>query len=870
MKNRITASILSISFLLLLSMSGKAMGQNNYDNDQQRLQIDYLKPQSYQLSAIEIIGTQSIEPEVLQALIDLQPGDQITIPGEAITAAMEKIWRQKIIKDIAVYVKPTGPKHVALQFYVEESPRLANYTLDGVTKKELRQLKDKLKISKGKVINQKLLKNIQKTIKKYFLSNGFKDVKLTIDIEEIPDNSAYKQLKIQVQKGKKVIINKIILKGNQKIDSDLLKAAFTHLKERPRFTLVKDILYKIITLHPLREGGVLRHLPSLEATIAYLKKHCIFSSSQFVPDQYLAEQQTILQYYYDRGYRDAKIVQNRLAYPRAGFLDIYLTIQEGEQYVIRNISWVGNYLYSTKKLNKILNLPAGTIYSASLLRERLQYNPYGPDVSSHYMDQGYLFFNINPVERLIEGNQVDLELRINEGSQATISNVTILGNTYTHDYIIRRELKSLPGDKFSRAKIIRSQRELAMLNIFDMKKMDVYPIPDISHKTAELVYTVKESPHFDIKLGITMKSGGSFGGNIDFGTNNFSLRNACHLKTPLGDVQNLKIKAIFYGFNHQEFVFQFLDPWVSLKKKPLALGIDMHQSFQQHQYKKNEKGLLATWGLNANVGRRLTWPDDYCSLQVGAGYTLNLYKNMEIIWPQRHFTGVMHEIITKFTISRNSLDHPTYPKNGSNINLEIKLTPPYSLFVNKMPKNIVDKLKLKEYHQTILDINWFYNFFGDWVVGLFTHGGVLGNFSSKGEIGPFERFFMGGNALADFSLLRKESISLRGYPEEYLAPISSKTRYKGGVLFDKFGVEIRHPIVQSTMLNIYALAFMEAGNVWANYKDFKLFDLYRSFGVGVRCFLPIGAIGLDWGFGIDKKSKETLELTWSLGGGTGR
>lgn len=837
------------------------------------IELNYLQPRTYLVEDIQVVGVQSLDPEALIAISGLAVGDMLQIPGPLVTNAMEKLWQQKLIKDVSIYATRVTGNHVSLTIYIVESPRLSSYTLEGVTPGDKKKLADKINLVKGKIITPKLIKGLQKNIKKHFLDVGYRNIKVEITTVPDPADAAYKQLHIQVDKGEKAIINQIVIKGNHHISSDLLRSQL-QLQEKPRFTLVKDILHKIGTLQPIRKGGIFWNLPSWDQTIVYLKSHAIFTSSPFAQSKYAADKRRILQYYQNQGYRDAAIVKDKVAQTRKGLLNLSLQIEEGEKYYIRNIQWVGNYLHTAKELNRILNVKPGSIYSPRLLQERIYFNVAGKDVSSLYMDDGFLFFQVEPVEVAIEGNQVDLELRVNEGTQATVNQVTIRGNYYTHEEVIRRELKVLPGDKFSRAKLIRSQRELAMLNIFDPNKMQVIPLPNAANNTVDVLFKVKESLRFDAKVGASLVNQSQLAVFVDVGTNNFSLANALRWRAPIGDVQTAHLKAEFTGTHRQEFTLKFVEPWLT-GQTPTAFDFSISKTFQQHanearpanNAETEEQGYLGSFSVKAGLGKRLTWPDDYFTLRTGLKYQIYNYDKYNILDDKKLFSGTSHEVCLDMVLERNALDQPTYPTSGSSVTLQSKMTPPYSWF-SQQPTgkvSILDKFKKKEYIQATLDVEYFYKVWGDWVINLFAQGGALGAYSPRLGIGPFERFAMGGKALVDFSLLGKELVSLRGYKEGSIMP-KDKQDYEGGVLFDKVGIELRHPIVKSSTFFIYALLFAEAGNTWAQYKDWKLWDLKRSAGLGLRLYSPVGVIGIDIGHGFDRKMTEVFEFHWSFGG----
>ena len=846
---------------LTLALVSNTIAQNT-PNTPSSIQLNYLQPATYIIENIQVVGTKFLEPEVVLAISSLQVGDTIQIPGPSTSYAIERLWNQKLIKDASISIVQTKANRIDLQIDIVENPRISSWVITGLTESEEKKIVEKLNLSKEKIIAFELIATIKKTIKKYFLEQGYRGT--TVDVISIPDtnDSTYTKLKINIHKGEKFIINKIFINGNFNMDSALLKAHLPNIQEKARFTLVKDILYKICTLQPIRRGGIFWNKPTLEKTIVYFKKHFILSSCKFNQKKYEEDKKRLIQYYNTHGYRDAKIIKDTIYKHKEGLLNIALEIEEGKKYYIRNIKWTGNYLHASNKLNSILNINPGSVYNPMLLQERINFNPLGKDISSLYMDEGYLFFHVDVVEVGIEDNKVDIELRIHEGTKATINEINILGNIYTHENIIRRELKTLPGEEFNKTKVIRSQRELAILNIFD-PNIEIRPLPNLANNTVNLEYKVKEAPRFDIKGTASLGSGGKLNFGAEIGTNNFSLRNASKLKIPLGDAQSLNIKAEFSGLGHQDISLKFIEPWITVKN-PIAIILDITNSFHQPV----NSGFLYTFGTKFGIGKKLKWPDDYFILKSGIGYKLYKFKNYDILKDNKKIDGSTYDLNLEISIERNTMNQMIYPTAGSSISLQTKLTPPYSLFLqkNSVQISLQERLSKKEYHQTLLDMQYFYNFWGEFVLNFFGNVGCVGSYTSKQSIGPFERFFMGGTGISEFSVLGKEYVSLRGYVEESIVTTSSKTGFKGGVLFDKLGIELRHPIIKSSMFFIYVLGFAEAGNAWGDYSDFRLLDLKKSVGIGFRLNFPLGLVGIDWGYGLDRSRNNKLELHWSFGG----
>ncbi len=834
-------------------------------------ELNYLEPANYRIEEIQVTGIKELEKEALLATLAIQAGDVVQLPGPTMDELIKKIWQQKLVKDVNLFVTKTSPQSIILTIAITECPRLSSYTLEGkgMSKREKRKLEEEISLEKGKVVTNQLVKKTQRRLQEKFIKDGYLNAQVEVTSWPDPDLPGYMQFKIKIDKGEKLIVNKILIAGNQQISDQVLKAQLGHIKEKARFTLVRDILKKTFTLQPFKKGGILWRQPNLEETFVYLRNHIIFFSSKFTKEEFEEDKKQLINYYQSKGYRDVRIIADSVYQSGRGLLNIALKIDEGEQYRFGKISWVGNYIYDQDTLSQVLNIKPGSIYNPSLLQERLWVNPSGRDVASLYMDHGYLFFRAEPVEVKVENNQVDIEIRIQEDTKATINQVNIQGNTWTHDHVIRRELKTLPGDEFSKAKLQRSHRELVMLDIFDPAAINIIPVPNLANHTADLNYTVKERPKFDFRV-----AGGWGGGaasklnfSVIFGGNNLSFKNLFRRKLPLGDAQMLNFKADFYGWKHQDFSLQFIEPWLG-GKKPTALSFVINKSFQQLE----EESSLGAFGIKSGLSTRLKWPDDYFILRLGTNYTIYNYKRCFLVVKEGRWNGRMHEISFNTAIERISINDPIYPTEGSEVGLHVKFTPPYSLLFPQKDYDTLpppQKYKWKEFHQWILDASYFQNLFGDWVLNFRAHGGIMGGYNPQRGTGPFERFSMGGNGLMGSSLLGRELISLRGYPEEHILPRDHQRGYHGGTIFDKWVIELRHPIVKSSMIYIYALAFAEAGNTWLDYQSWwkKPWALYKSTGLGFRIHSPVGVIGFEWGYGYDRKVADKLEFNWSFGTG---
>lgn len=827
---------------------------------------------TYLIDEIRITGTKTLDPQVILSMITLQPGDTLHISDIAIANTIKKLWQQEIIQDVAIYANKVADNHIILTIDITENPQLSTYTFEGISKREQETLQEKINLAKGKVVTDLLIHNTKNTLHKHLVSQGYLDATVHIDTLPDPNRPGYQQITISIDKGHKYTISQILLAGNHNIDQKILKLQMQHIQEQPRFTLVKDILSKLLNTQTWKSLGrqilvqesLFRQLPSLEETIAYLRHHVILFPSMLVHSEYTEDKERLIRYYQTQGYQDATIVEETVCKNQEGLIDITLRLEEGQQYFIGNITWVGNHIYPKDLLSQRLDIHPGDTYNPELIQRKLFGDPAGDDIASLYVNNGHLFFQAEPIAS-IAGNTVDLAIHIQEGPQAYINRVNIQGNTWTHDHVIRRVLRTLPGDKFSRAKLIRSQRELAMLNIFDPDELKIAPIPNPTNATVDLLYTVKELPRGDFKV-----SGGANGKeasiNLTIGTNNFSFLNLLRRKLPLGDAQTVKLdltgamdlKSLWNQKasheNYGKFSLQFEDPG-------LGLGMAIDRTIQYDQKNKSWEGEFV-------LSRMLGWPDDYTSARGRLSFRrdfYNSYQDADFLDGETAYKGTIKDASLQASLERNSLDNPIYPTQGTTLGLYTKLTPPNSWFPRQNNNsansqdttedvNIPAHLQWAEYHQWIVKGTYFKKLFSDWVLNIQAQVGGVGGYSQKAAQNPFGRFFMGGTTTMQPPRLRRESIPLRGYPERYIAPQAGDTAYKGGTLFDKFVVELRHPLGE--LPGVYGLIFFEAGNTGLAWNDLHPLQLKKSIGIGIRIPIPIGILGCDWGFGIDKKGQE--------------
>ncbi len=533
-----------------------------------------------------------------------------------------------------------------------------------------------------------------------------------------------------------------------------------------------------------------------------------------------------------------------------------ININPGNKYRFRDIIWSGNYIYDDAFLDRVLGIEKGDVYDLELVNKKLNYNPTGADISSLYMDDGYLFFRVNPVEVSVSQDSIDLEMRLYEGPQATINEVTISGNDKTNDHVVLREIRTLPGEKFSRSELIRTQRELSQLGYFDPEQVNPVPKPNPADETVDIEWQLVERPNDQVELSGGW--GGTFGfvGTLGLSFNNFSVKNIPHLDKwrplPMGDGQKLSVRMQANGRRYQSYSMSFNEPWLG-GRKPNNFGVNFSHSAQRSLNLSNETiGKLQVSGATVSLGRRVTWPDDYFT--VSNSFSYQKYTLQGSLTSFYGFSGDSHSLTFNNTLARNSVDNPMYPRTGSSLSLSASFTPPYSLWSKLDYENASsqDLYNLLEYHKWNLDFKYYLKLAGNLVLAPRAHFGMLGSYTDKVGVGPFERFQLGGDGLTGQNfLLGTDVIGLRGYENNVITPTDANGT-KGGTMFTKFVMELRYPISLNPSATIYVLTFFEGGNNWNNLDDFNPYNLYRSAGLGVRIFMPaFGLLGLDWGYGLD-------------------
>ncbi len=796
----------------------------------------YSAPQEFEIGGIEVKNAQFADQNAVIAVSGLTIGQKIKMPGDNIPRAIRNLWKLKLFTDVRIDLEKRIGDILFLSIHLQERPRLSRYSYQGVKRATQEDINNKISrfMNKGSIITEDMKTNAVNTINSYYIDEGYLDV--ATSVREIKDsllvNSA--RLVFDVKQGKRVRIREIAFEGNNHAKSTKLRGL-------------------------------------MKSTNTIWK---IFSPSKFNKEDFEDDKKAILSYYNNNGFRDARIVKDSLS-REGNMLRLKMKIEEGQQYHFRKIAFKGNTIYTTERLREVVGIEKGDAFDASKLEQRLRFSQDNRDVSSLYMDNGYLFFRVDPIETSIDKDSIDYEIRIFEGPQATIDQVTIKGNDRTHEHVIRRELRTKPGQKFSRSDIIRSQREIIALGYFNPEKMGVNTPVNAQRGTVDIEYTVEEKPSDQLELsaGYGGLQGGLIG-TLGVTFNNFSLKNLSHPETwsplPQGDGQRLSIRAQTTGDRYQSYNMSFTEPWLG-GKRPNAFSASAFLTKQSYGVEgaTTYQGLTIK-GLSVGLGTRLKKPDDFfvsnttislqnISLSNWSGFTVT---NTETKVVEALTTGEFYNFSINQTFSRNSIDNPIFPTSGSRFQLSAQLTPPYSLFSNEPPSaSMRERFRFVEYQKYKLTAEWFTPLGPKFVLRTAAKMGFLGYYNEKVGLSPFERFQLGGDGITgNFGgsyLLGIDLISLRGYD---VANLEANNTAGGSAVFNKYTVELRYPFTTNPNSTIYATTFLEAGNAWRSTAEYNPFNLYRTAGMGLRVFLPMfGTLGFDYGLGLDKTNTDTTK-----------
>ncbi|MBK7964816.1 MAG: outer membrane protein assembly factor BamA [Bacteroidetes bacterium] len=810
--------LLLISIFTFIANSSYAQVESIGSDDQF---INFAQPKEYELGGITISGVQYLDEGVLITLTGLNIGERFKIPGDKIATAIENLWKQGLLSDIKVTATKINGDRIFLNFELSERPRLSKFAFSGISKNEADKLRDKLQLVKGKVITENLIQITKNQVKDYYVDKGFLFVETKITTEKDTIGGPNQELmRIAVSNKKRVKIHKVTFHGNTQFESKKLRRKMKGSKEKG--------WYKI------------------------------FTSSKFSEEAFETDKEKVIATYTAKGFRDVSILKDSVYKYNDRTVNIDVWVDEGPKYYFRNITWIGNTKYPTSQLDQMLGIKSGDIFSQAKLDEGLFISQNSRDISSLYMDDGYLFFQVTPVEILVENDSIDIEMRIYEGKQATVNRVTVKGNSKTNDKVIMREIRTKPGQLFNRSDIIRTQQVLAQLGYFDQEKLNVTPRPNATDGTVDIEYIVEERPSDQLELSGGWGGGAGVVGTLGISFNNFSARNILKKGTwsplPTGDGQKLSIRFQSNGRFFQSYNASFTEPWLG-GKKPNSLSVSVFHSIQTDGLPKGNENRsdLKISGASVGLGKRLKWPDDFFQSYnelTFQRYSLNNWSGTFLF-----SDGYSNNLNFEQTFSRNSVDGFIWIRSGSQLSFTLQLTPPFSLldkntdYATAEPE---EKYKWIEYHKWKFSGSWYKSLGTKFVLFSRSQIGILGFYNHDIGQSPFERFYLGGDGLSGFALDGREIIALRGYNNNTVTPRINGSKV-GGKAYTKNTLELRVPVSLNPSATIYTLAFLEAGNNWLGTRNFNPMNLKRSAGVGVRIFLPMfGLLGLDWGYGFDE------------------
>ena len=816
-------------------------------------------PKKYEIADIEVTGADNYDDHIVIGYSGLKLGDVVEIPGNEITTAAKRIMRQRLFSQVQIKVKKVVGNEAWLEICLRQQPRISKVNYIGIKKGEREDLQEQLQLLKGNQITPNDINRATAIVKKYFDNKGFGNA--TVKIEQTEDLSHENEMIVDiiVNKNSKVKVRKIYIDGNEVLSDGAVKWAMKKTNEK----------------------GNLKH---------------IFRQKKFVENEYHDDLNRIINKYNEKGYRDAKILKDSVVNNGDNTVDIYISLEEGNQYYINKIDWVGNTVFTTDELNSYLGIAPGEVYNQKFLNERILEDDDA--VSNYYMNRGYLFYQLVPIEKNIKGDSIDLELRMFEGPQARINRVVINGNDRLYEKVVRRELRVKPGELFSKNDLMRSAREIAQTGHFNPENMDIRPEPNEENGTVDIIFNLESKANDQIEFSLGWGQTGIIG-KLALKFTNFSIKNLFNPGTykgiiPQGEGQTFTISAQTNARYYQAYSISFLDPWFG-GKRPNSLSIsayysrqtgvnssyynsnwsnpylysgygygynygygsDYYQSSIENAYDPNK--VLQMAGVTVGFGKRLSWPDDWFTFSAELSYNWYYLKNWEYLYYMNN--GTSNSIVLGLTLARNSIDNPLYTRSGSSFSLSLHMTPPASLFGNKDWETLsqqntaeskkelyrwIEYWKLRFKSRTYTPLT---NPDNQWTLVLMTRAdiGLLGSYN-KYLKSPFETFYVGGDGMTGSYTYATETIGLRGYDNGAFTPWG-----KEGYAYTRFGLELRFPFMLQPTTTIYGLAFVEGGNAWTSVSDFSPFDLKRSAGAGVRIYLPmVGMMGIDWAYGFDK------------------
>jgi outer membrane protein insertion porin family len=782
----------------------------------------------YILGDFTIKGLKKFSEQTVKVHSGLTKGSKIKLPGDKLTSAIKRLYETDQFSKVDVYLVKLDGNTAYLEFDIIELPQLDKLIFPNLGKAKSRTLKDEANIKMGDMVTDNLLVTTKNFYENKYKKEGFLKTKVTVKTREGKKPNTV-DLLVNIDKGDRIKIRKINIDGNEELSAKKLRKKMKNTKQK--------------------------------------KLGRFWKRSKYVESDYKEDLHKIIDTYSEKGFRDAIITDKRIVWNDDNTIDLNIKVSEGKKYFFRNIDFIGNTVYTDEQLKKFLGLEKGDVYNSKVLKERVSGDgtPDSEDLQSLYLNRGYLFANVTPVETRVLNDSIDVEIRIYEDDPATIRKVDVVGNTRTNDHVIYRELYTKPGNLFSKEDIIRSIREIGQLGFFDAENIVPDVKPNQIDKTVDIIYSVAEKGSSQIELQ------GGYGGNSFIGTlglsfNNFSIKNIfkkeAYKPLPMGDGQALSLrlqKSKFYS----TYSFSFTEPWLG-GKKPKSLSVSVYNSRQfgyTATYDVNKDQGLNIWGASLGLGERLNWPDNYFQLMQSVSFQRYELSNYRAISSLSFSDGDSNNISYNVTFSRNSAGpNPVFPTTGSNISLGFKFTPPFSLLNDKDYSTMEDREKYKwlEYYKTTFKAKWFTPLFDKVVLMTNAEFGILGYYNEDIGYSPFERYIVGGDGLSQYRFDGSETIGLRGYENGGLSD-----RYNGGTMYNKFTLEARYPITLKPSASIYVTGFLEAGNSYNGVENFNPFYLKRAAGAGVRIFMPaFGLLGIDFAHGFDALPGASEKSGW--------
>ena len=862
-------------------------------------------PKKYKIAGIAVTGNKFFDETLLLSIANLNVGDEVQIPGgDNFAKAITKLWGQNYFSDVQLYVTKLEAKNIWIEINVTERPRLSKYDFVGVKKGEKEDLMGKTGLVPNRIVTENMKRSAKEAIVKFYAEKSYKNIKVNIQEKRDTAFGDAVSLTFIVDKGPKVKINNLDFVGNT-IEGLKLKKQMKDTKEMSRLTLRKTDdksafgTGKIYNFNEyIRENGYLSFTKTKKVLDPFVRIK-LFASAKFNEKKFEEDKEKLLEFYNSQGFRDAALEGSKEMPNEKGNLNISVKVNEGKKYYFGNINWRGNTKYTDSILTAVLGIRKGDIYNLDVLNKGLGKNlsPEGGDISGLYMDDGYLFFRTDPIETAVYNDTIDYEIRVIEGPQATIKNIHITGNDKTKEHVIRREIRTIPGEKFRRSDLIRSQREISQLNYFNQEKIGINPRPNQEDGTVDIDYSLEEKSSDQLELSAGWGGGIGLTGTVGITFNNFSIKNIFKKMAwdplPMGDGQKLSLRIQSNGRAFRSYNFSFTEPWLGGKKRN-AFTFSVFDTKFANAFDPVTGGFtsdaannsyIKTTGASVSLSKQLKWPDDYFSLSVGLSFSRYKLKNYfidQVNLPGFN-NGFSHNLNLKVSVQRSSVDQPLFPRSGSNFLLSFQITPPYSLF-DQTIVNSTNPYQWVEYYKTRLNSEWYVPLGKpggpeknkQFVLKVAAKFGFLGRFNDQLKVSPFERFQVGDAGLSNqFALLGFDIIAQRGYPVYQTSNPKVNPDQQGAseyfTMFNKYVLELRYPLSLNPSSTIYALGFFEAANGWYSFKDYNPFQLRRSVGVGMRFFLPMfGLLGFDYGIGLDRitpngKIKDAARFTFMLG-----